>query len=1039
MNTRPDAVEEQAQQLIREATRRWLVKDEIVFLLLHFKLVGLPLHQTVQVRPPSGSLMLYDTAAVADYKRDGWRWQKRKDGSGRVREDRAKLVINREVIILGSYVHSADVATFHRRSYGLRDSEHQVVLVHYFDEAMKTGDPMLRKGAITTTTNRSGKSFKRALPATSPAPNTVPLQALKVTVKQEKPEESMEMMMNGEALFLIPLVCATLSDHSCETSDCFDMDFLQSQIPQPSVSTATPDLMDFEMMQCDGAEDIPSFDDLLFTDPTTQEIPSIVAPSASDNAVAEISDFSPDWDFVHGGAKILICLASSLSSLPVADVASKLMVHFGPDRVVPAEKISDMVLRCTAPAAMTTGMVQLFVCLHQANECRPVSRVQMFTYKSPSLPSPPRSNGSDYSATHSQPPLSFGKRGRSSVDDSRDHDFDRDNGYRESEHLGLPSEPSTLSAFVDTDCECLLCACKIRVVERLSEFQKAILTTSVTGDVPTTDINLLDGDPEGSEANLTENTPTIREKLALDTLPTESSDADIPGIAPSSSPGQLALDDFTIERLSDKELEQLSEKLLERVVRQLVTVAHTNEELLEELNSLDETGLSLLHYVSFYNYAQLVPLLLSHGAHINQQSTQGQTSLHLAAGCGNTSVVDVLVDQGADVAVLDFDGFTAAERAEKSGHHTIASKLRALMNQREDQLIFDGLASWSDDHAMEVDSPPPDPLDFSVRGTDPSKNSSVRDRFLFQPLFHQDCLMVLTCLVLQVDENHEHNRKLLLGAFSTMSLHDKCALSLGISRDSTTGNRRRGSSIGDESSFPSSFGGSSASSSPLRSSEAGFPTGASPENESDVKSVIADDEASLTKYEAAMELMGPEELQSLEDEVKVIQFNVRAWLLRRNCRNMRETTKKLHEATKSIEHEQKKQLEQQAREETERKRMAHHDPDELERAAVTVQAATRSMLARKSFLQTKNVTIKVQAATRGVLCRKNFARMKTHALASLVIQRNVFEWWNNKPSARTSGSDDDPDSHRLPQLDLANTATSDTVVASIDERFIQTS
>ncbi|KAG6976633.1 hypothetical protein JG688_00001188 [Phytophthora aleatoria] len=154
-------------------------------------------------------------------------------------------------------------------------------------------------------------------------------------------------------------------------------------------------------------------------------------------------------------------------------------------------------------------------------------------------------------------------------------------------------------------------------------------------------------------------------------------------------------------------------------------------------------------------------------------------------------------------------------------------------------------------------------------------------------------------------------------------------------------------------------------------------------------SVIAEDEEGLNKLQAAMELMGPEERQSLEDEVKVLQHGIRAWLLKRNCKNMRETTKQLREATQSIEDQQKQEA-------------AEHnslDLSERERAAVTVQAATRSMLARRSFLQTKHVAIKFQAATRGVLCRKNFARMKAHALASLVIQRNVREWWNKQPAA----------------------------------------
>lgn len=247
-------------------------------------------------------------------------------------------------------------------------------------------------------------------------------------------------------------------------------------------------------------------------------------------------------------------------------------------------------------------------------------------------------------------------------------------------------------------------------------------------------------------------------------------------------------------------------------------------------------------------------------------------------------------------------------------------------------------------------------------------------------------------LSLQADENHEHNRKLLLGAFSTMSLHDKCALSLSISREGGANSSRRNGSISfsDETSGLSYGSSGPGSASPVRGydGDGAFESDSSM-RDSEVKSVIADDEASLNKLEAAMELMGPEERQSLEDEVIVLQHNIRAWLLRRNCKNMRETTKKLNEATKTIEDHQKQQ----------QRELSSQEQSERERAAVTVQAATRSMLARKSFLQTKNVTIKVQAATRGVLCRKNFARMKTHALASLVIQRNVREWWHKQPSS----------------------------------------
>lgn len=172
-----------------------------------------------------------------------------------------------------------------------------------------------------------------------------------------------------------------------------------------------------------------------------------------------------------------------------------------------------------------------------------------------------------------------------------------------------------------------------------------------------------------------------------------------------------ALDDNTIEKLSDHDLEVLSEKLLEQVVRQLIALAHSSDELLEELNSLDETGLSLLHYVSFYNYAQLVPVLLAHGAHVNQQSTQGQTALHLAAGCGHDNLVAVLLQSGADSQVLDFDGLTAADRAEKSGHAEVANTLRCHMSETGNTGSVgtaspDPLFELSESYSMDIDDDP---------------------------------------------------------------------------------------------------------------------------------------------------------------------------------------------------------------------------------------------------------------------------------------------------------------------------------------------
>ncbi|KAL4087226.1 hypothetical protein PRIC1_013123 [Phytophthora ramorum] len=1009
-----DGIQARAASLREEATLRWLVKDELVFLLLHCKLVGVPVLHSLQLRPPSGSLLFYNTLEVSDYKKDGWHWQKRKDKSGRVREDRAKLVINREVIILGTYVHSAETSTFHRRIYSVRDSKENIVLVHYFDEINKEAAACQPSSQETKSTHSKNKGVKRSL--TSSKTSTTPAGLLS-SYQQASPLKPLSSEETVESIM----------------KNCFEMDFEPLAISAQNSSTNVSDL---DLLLRDNSMDgiTTGFgDEEVFND-----LASAVSPEKSASGLggqqtfelAEISDFSPDWDFGDGGAKILICLAAKLPERMAQD-PMKLFVQFG-GKQVRAEKVSDTVLRCTAPSSRELGSVDIYVCHWSESQYQgniQLSHKKQFTYRSHYQVSPSlvgeivkenlvsaEENIDPLELAPAHGMLGTGKRGRSPTVHSRVVvDYKRANDRQTGSNRNL-------SSYVESDLDER--QCKIRVVERLSEFHQAIRTRAAE---PTTN-NAFLFDPQSisgekgvlSESDHGPSSPTRspstdasarQEHQSSQPLSQSSGSNDPPSTLISSSGRPIALDDCTIEALSDNDLEQLSEKLLERVVHQLVTVAHTSEELLEELNSLDETGLSLLHYVSFYNYSQLVPVLVAHGAHINQQSTQGQTALHLAAGCGHNEVVDVLLQSGADLQVRDFDKLTPADRAEKSGHTDVASKLRHHMggDVAEDLEVVDEIYGFGGS-PMEIDDAPTPYMDAGDMGLLESYGHMGPTGSSYPARSHSNscespCEASLSAKSTSyVGENQEHNRKLLLGAFSTMSLHDKCALSLSISRDSVGHPaRRRDSSVGEEilnspscssTGTSAGFGSSPASMVGMDSNLVGSRLLLSGgENDSDVQSVIAEDEESLTKLQAAMELMGPEEKQSLEDEVKVLQHGIRAWLLKRNCKNMRETTKQLCEATQSIQDQQKQHEAAEPSELSER-----------ERAAVTVQAATRSMLARRSFLQTKHVAIKFQAATRGVLCRKNFARMKAHALASLVIQRNVREWWNKQPAASRPGS-----------------------------------
>ncbi|CAH0475675.1 unnamed protein product [Peronospora belbahrii] len=781
-------IQVRATSLRKEATRRWLVKEELYFLLLHYKLVSVPavLH-SLQLQPPSGTLLFYNTLSVLDYKKDGWHWQKRKDKSGRVREDRAKLVINREIIILGTYVHSAETSTFHRRIYSVRDSNENIILVHYFDEVNKEG--MGRQ--FLSDRNKLSKGLQQSFPLCQ-QPNLP-------TCTSTSSEEAAECIMKG-----------------------FEP---QSRLRQTSsIQASDAELL---LLKCNGMENVTTESGIYDLLNSLNWAPS---PEKSIDGMGgqqtfeltEIVDFSPDWDFENGGAKILICLAAKFPASLVHD-PTNVYVQFGTKRVR-AEKVSDTVLRCSAPSAQDLGCVDLYVC-HWNETFQPqtiqLSHKRKFTYRSYLQVSPSRVGDiatkrhiSDSSATDPQEgttPYSvhvFGtsKRGRSLAVQS--HAIA---GSKRSEDKAFDSNRN-LSTYVESDLDER--QCKIRVVERLSEFNQAICTKSLEPVVDGGISNALKS--TGGESNilakgndslfvpdllssLGSSTTQEQQVLSLPSLPIEPSATLV-----SSSETLTSLDDCTIEALSDKELEQLSEKLLERVVRQLVTVAYTSEELLEELNSLDEAGLSLLHYVSFYNYSQLVPVLVAHGAHINQQSTQGQTALHLAAGCGHDEVVDVLQQSGVDLQVRDFDGLTAADRAEKSGHANVAAKLRRYMGYDTfcDLGEVDGTHEFGGS-PMDIDDAPTPYMDAGDMGILESNDHTVhgvRPSCSLLDDFESPCEASLPLKAISYEgDNQEHNRKLLLGAFSTMSLHDKCALSLSISRDSAIYPAwRHGSSVGED-------------------------------------------------------------------------------------------------------------------------------------------------------------------------------------------------------------------------------------------------
>ncbi|GER52141.1 calmodulin-binding transcription activator [Striga asiatica] len=115
--------------MIEEAKSRWLRPNEIHAVLSNYK------RFTVYVKPMnlprSGTVVLFDRKMLRNFRKDGHKWKKKKDGKT-VKEAHEHLKVGNEERIHVYYAHGEDNPTFVRRCYWLLDkSMEHVVLVHY--------------------------------------------------------------------------------------------------------------------------------------------------------------------------------------------------------------------------------------------------------------------------------------------------------------------------------------------------------------------------------------------------------------------------------------------------------------------------------------------------------------------------------------------------------------------------------------------------------------------------------------------------------------------------------------------------------------------------------------------------------------------------------------------------------------------------------------------------------------------------------------------------------------------------------------------
>ena len=129
--------------------------------------------------------------------------------------------------------------------------------------------------------------------------------------------------------------------------------------------------------------------------------------------------------------------------------------------------------------------------------------------------------------------------------------------------------------------------------------------------------------------------------------------------------------------------EELTKKLLELCdsytnnivkIKELFEKAFKNGERID-VDYINEYGKTALLYTSLYGHAEIVELLLKHGAKPNIQNNHGETALIKASYYGHIAIVKLLLEYNADPHVKNKYGRTAVMWASKNDNFKIVKLL----------------------------------------------------------------------------------------------------------------------------------------------------------------------------------------------------------------------------------------------------------------------------------------------------------------------------------------------------------------------------
>jgi hypothetical protein len=444
---------------------------------------------------------------------------------------------------------------------------------------------------------------------------------------------------------------------------------------------------------------------------------------------------------------------------------------------------------------------------------------------------------------------------------------------------------------------------------------------------------------------LTDDSPSFKRQITQTPMKSEIvNDAVMAAVSNDPSGSITWLSDAELGNIHPTELGQVMNKSVTGVIAQLVHYAAHDDDLQAELDILDSSGYSLLHYCCLYDLASLVPVLIGRNVQMNQKSGNGKTALHLAVENASVELVSILLAAGADYTIRDNQGLTALDIG--------------LRNKQREQMY-----DFCRNHmSLPIEGKSHGVVELMTEEEGDSSAASLS----------------------------EASTKLLYEAFASFSLADKCALSLSLHSSSVH------LATANENSFINSAGDVGKSITPNHSSgklhlmrEDGSPRTSSYHDSqsidtADIQSVLS--ETDMESLDVAMSMMGEDERKQVENEVLIIQSNVRAWLLRKNYISLRDSARILQ----GFWRDKKKQI-QTALPASSSSSSGPRKRTITGKIRVSIQQQKRqdrdqSMSNAREF----QAAAMLQAATRGMIARKSFARLRRQAMASLVLQKSFL-------------------------------------------------